>query len=221
MAFREEEFLQLSGLQHFIFCRRQWALIHIEQQWAENFQTMDGKIMHKNAHDGDSRETRGDCIITRGMKVHSSEMGISGECDIVEFHRSDAGIPLKDKNGIWLPYPVEYKRGKPGNHTKADACQLCAQAMCLEEMLCCEVPEGALFYGEVRRRHTIVFSEEMRSEVRGYLKEMHRLFERGYTPKGKLSKACKSCSLNEVCVPTLVKSRSVDEYIRDYLEERP
>lgn len=219
MAYNEEDFLQLSGLQHFTFCRRQWALIHIEQQWAENYRTTDGKILHKNAHDADFRESRGDCVITRGMKVHSSEMGISGECDVVEFHRSENGITMPGEEGKWQVYPVEYKRGKPGTHTKADIFQLCAQAMCLEEMLCCEINEGALYYGEIRRREKVGFSEEMREEIKKCLKEMHELYEKGHTPKVKVTKMCESCSLKELCVPKLMKARSVSKYIYDCLEE--
>jgi len=131
MAFDEEEYLQLSGLQHFAFCRRQWALIHIEDQWAENFRTVDGHIMHEHVHDQGSRESRGDRLIVRGLSVHSAQLGISGQCDAVEFHRNPDGVALRGREGLWLPYPVEYKRGKPKEHS-ADELQLCAQAMCLE-----------------------------------------------------------------------------------------
>lgn len=111
MAYKEEDFLQLSGIQHFKFCRRRWALIHIEKQWAENFRTADGRIMHQNAHDKDFRESRGNVLVTRGMAVFSAVLGISGECDVLEFHREETGIPLKGREGLWQPYPVEYKRG--------------------------------------------------------------------------------------------------------------
>ena len=109
MEYKEEDFLQLSGIQHFKFCRRQWALIHIENQWAENFRTVDGEILHKNAHDKGFRESRGEVLITRGMHVFSASMGVSGECDVLEFHRDETGIPLKAREGLWRPYPVEYK----------------------------------------------------------------------------------------------------------------
>lgn len=224
MAYKEEDFLQLSGIQHFCFCRRQWALIHIEQQWAENFWTTDGKIMHGHAHDAGFRESRGDCIITRGMKIQSQELGISGECDVIEFWKDAGGITLKEKEGLWKPYPIEYKRGKQGSHTHADELQLCAQAMCLEEMLCCEIKEGALYYGEVRRRQQVEFTEEMRCEVKACVKEMHDLYQKGYTPrvnqtKLKQSKVCRSCSLMDVCIPGLRKKQSVTEYIRAHLGE--
>ncbi len=178
MAYKEEDFLQLSGIQHFKFCRRRWALIHIEKQWAENFRTADGRIMHQNAHDKGFRESRGDVLVTRGMAVFSAVMGISGECDVLEFHREETGIPLKGREGLWQPYPVEYKRGEP-NERSGDTLQLCAQAMCLEEMLCCTVPEGALYYGELRHRMDVVFTPALREQVRTLLEEMHDLYRRG------------------------------------------
>ena len=128
MTYQEEDYLQLSGIQHFKFCRRQWALIHIENQWAENYRTTDGEIMHKKAHADNLSESRGDIYITRGMRVVSPTLGVSGTCDIVEFHKAGDGVPLKNKEGLWRPYPVEYKRGKPKEHT-ADELQLCGQAM--------------------------------------------------------------------------------------------
>ena len=143
MIYSEEDYLQLSGLQHFKFCRRQWALAYIEQQWAENFRTVDGALMHQNAHDTGFRESRGDLFITRGVSVFSPTLGVSGQCDVLEYHRGSAGIPIRGKEGLWQPFPVEYKRGSPRDDT-GDTLQLCGQAMCLEEMLCCEIPEGAL-----------------------------------------------------------------------------
>ena len=151
MNYNQEEYLQLSGLQHFAFCRRQWALIHIEQQWQDNLRTVEGDLMHRRAHDEAIREKRGTILILRGLSVSSPTLGISGKCDVVEFHQDPAGISLHQEEGLWLPYPVEYKRGSPKEH-QADELQLCAQAICLEEMLCCKIPEGALFYGETRRR---------------------------------------------------------------------
>lgn len=162
MEYKEEDYLQLSGIQHFLFCRRQWALIHIEQQWADNYQTADGIIMHKNTHDSGFRSSRGDIITVRALRVHSATLGLSGECDAVEFHADETGISLAKTNGLWKPYPVEYKRGKPKNDI-FDKAQLCAQAMCLEEMLCCTIPEGALYYGEPRRREQVLFTQDLRT----------------------------------------------------------
>lgn len=214
----EEAFLQLSGLQHFRFCRRQWALIHIEQQWAENFRTVDGELMHRNAHDAGFQESRGELYVTRSVSVFSPTLGVSGQCDVLEYHRGDAGIPLRGKEGLWQPYPVEYKRGRPREDT-GDALQLCGQALCLEEMLCCPIPEGALYYGEIRRRVAVPFTDELRGEVRRMLEEMHELYRRGYTPKAKLGKHCNACSLKELCLPRLMKARSVAAYLKEAMEE--
>lgn len=220
MNWAEEDFLQLSGLQHFAFCRRQWALIHIENQWAENFRTIDGAIVHQNAHDAGFEESRSDRYITRGVSVYSSQLGVSGQCDVVEYHRGSTGIPLRGKEGLWQPYPVEYKRGSPREDT-GDALQLCGQAMCLETMLCCEIPEGALFYGEIRRRAVVPFTGELRSQVRELLAQMHDLYRRGYTPKVKPSRSCGACSLKELCLPKLMKNRSVADYLKAAMEETP
>ncbi|MFV0413791.1 MAG: CRISPR-associated protein Cas4 [Oscillospiraceae bacterium] len=194
MEYSEEDFLLLSGLQHFQFCRRQWALIHVENQWAENYRTVDGALLHQNAHDKAFSETRKDVVTTRGMNVFSRTLGVSGECDVLEFHRRENGIPLKGRGGLWQPFPVEYKRGGPKPHN-GDELQLCGQAMCLEEMLCCPISEGALYYGEVRRRQPVLFTEELRAGVRGALAEMRGLLQRGHTPRVKPTKACNACSL--------------------------
>ena len=220
MIYPEEDFLQLSGIQHFAFCRRQWALIHIEHQWAENYRTIDGAILHQNAHDTAFQESRGDRIITRGVSIYSAELGVSGQCDVLEYHRGSIGIPLPGKDGLWQPFPVEYKRGRPREDT-GDALQLCGQAMCLETMLCCDIPEGALFYGEIRRRAVVPFTGELRSQVRELLAQMHDLYRRGYTPKVKPSRSCGACSLKELCLPKLMKNRSVADYLKAAMEETP
>lgn len=209
--------LQLSGLQHFKFCRRQWALIHIENQWAENFRTTDGAILHENAHNAAFSESRKDIFITRDMRISSPALGVSGACDVLEFRKGNKGIPLEGRDGLWQPYPVEYKRGSPKEHN-ADALQLCGQAMCLEEMLCCDIPLGALYYGQTRRRTEVAFTPELRQEVHALLTEMHALYARGHTPKVKPSKSCNACSLKELCLPKLMKSRSVAAYLRQRTE---
>ena len=218
MIYNEDDYLQLSGLQHFKFCRRQWALIHIEDQWAENWRTADGAVMHEKAHDGGQKERRGELLITRDMHVFSPTLGVSGACDVVEFRRSASGVPLHGQEGLYQPYPVEYKRGAPRGDT-ANALQLCAQAMCLEEMLCCDIPEGALYYGETRRRETVALTEELRQEVRSLLEEMHALYRRGHTPKVKPTKACNACSLKELCLPRLLRGGSAGDYVKERLGE--
>lgn len=221
MEYKEEDYLQLSGIQHFCFCRRQWALIHVEHLWTDNYLTTDGSLMHENAHDSDFIEKRGNTVITRGMNIHSSKLGISGQCDVVEFHKSENGIELNDYKGLWLPYPIEYKRGEPGNYSEANELQLCAQALCLEEMLCCQINEGALYYGKIKHRVEISLTDELKEKVRVMLKEMHDLFQRGYTPKVKPSKSCNACSLKELCVPKLMKNKKVSDYLNQHLESYP
>lgn len=217
MAFEEEDWLQLSGLQHFAFCRRQWVLIHIEAQWAENDRTVDGRLMHERVHDQTFRESRGDLLTVRGLPVHSAELGISGQCDAVEFRRDPDGVALRGREGRWLPYPVEYKRGKPKEHSE-DELQLCTQAMCLEEMLCCAISEGALYCGEPRRRMAVRFTPELRGQVRDSLEEMHQLYRRRYTPKVKPTKACNACSLRELCLSKLMGSPKVKDYLAAAVE---
>ncbi len=217
-AYREEDFLQLSGLQHFAFCRRQWALIHIEAQWADNFRTVDGSLMHQNAHNETLRQKRGGLLTVRGLAVRSAKLGVSGQCDVVEFRQDPAGVPLRGQEGRWLPYPVEYKRGQP-KAQDADELQLCGQALCLEEMLGCAVPEGALYYGETRRRKPVAFTAGLRGQVQASLAEMHALYQRRHTPKVRPTKACGACSLKELCLPKLMRARPVAEYLAGALEE--
>ncbi len=214
--YREEDYLMLSGIQHYAFCRRQWALIHIEQQWAENYRTADGRIIHSNAHDGGFHEKRGDIVITRAMQISSSELGISGECDVVEFHKSPNGIYIRRLDDRYNVIPVEYKRGQP-KENNCDELQLCAQAICLEEMLCCEIPKAYLYYGEVRRRHTVILDEALRDKTTAMIREMHQLYDRQHTPKVKRTKACNACSLKDICLPVLNKKRSAAEYINGIL----
>lgn len=214
---RDAQVLQLAGLQHFCFCRRQWALIHIEHQWAENFRTTDGAILHQRAHDSAAAESRGSLLILRDLRVFSSTLGISGACDVVEFHQDSGGIPLRGREGRWQPFPVEYKRGRP-KESPADALQLCAQTMCLEEMLCCDIPRGALYYGETRRRQEVELTPELRQEVQALLAQMHALYQRGQTPRVKPTKSCNACSLKELCLPKLMKQKSVADYLRRDME---
>ena len=195
--YEEDEFLQLSGIQHFAFCRRQWALAYIEMQWQENVRTVEGKLMHLKAHDVTCAEKRGDLIISRAMPIHSRELGISGECQVV---------------------PIEYKRGAP-KVTDVDTLQLTAQALCLEEMLCCQIPFGYLYYGETKRRKKIEISDELRKKTIDMFREMHGYYERRYTPRVKWSKGCNACSLRDICLPVLGKRRSAKSYIERALAE--
>lgn len=218
MEYAEDEYLMISGIQHFKFCRRQWALIHVEQQWAENVHTVTGELMHKKAHDPYLTEKRKDTIIVRALPVFSRELGISGECDVVEFHKCEDGIQLQGHRGLYSVFPVEYKKGKP-KLTEEDKLQVVAQALCLEEMFSTRVAQGAIFYGETRRREQIEITEELREEVIHMLAEMHQYYARKYTPKVKPSKACNACSLKDICLPKLNKTVSVKTYIEQRLEE--
>lgn len=215
--YAEEDYLMLSGIQHFAFCRRQWAIIHIEQQWAENYRTTAGELMHKKAHDEGSFEKRGALLTVRGMRIASRELGLSGQCDVVEFHQNENGIELFGYEGMWSPVPVEYKHGEP-KENNADELQLCAQAMCLEEMLQTDISDGYLYYGGNRRRSHVEFTRELREDVRNMAKEMHQLFQRGHTPNVKPTKQCKACSLENLCVPKLQKAMKVRSYIESNIK---
>ncbi len=208
----EDDLLPLSGLQHLLFCERQCALIHIEQVWAENRFTAEGRIMHERVHDPD-RQSRGDIRIEYGMPLRSLRLGLIAKADVVEFHRrSDSGEKGAAK---WLPFPVEYKRGRPKKEDW-DRVQLCAQAMCLEEMLKVEVPEGALFYGRTRRRQDVVFDQKLRRETEDTARRFHDLVESGSTPAPVYGKKCERCSMKHLCLPKAVdRARSIDTYLKD------
>lgn len=217
MEYPEEDYLMISGIQHFEFCRRQWALIHIEQQWADNYLTISGELMHGRAHDKDFTEKRGNTIITRAMPVFSKTLGISGECDVVEFVRDDKnGINIFGREGRYKVVPVEYKNGELKH---ADLLQLTAQAMCLEEMLFCEIPYGFMYYAKTRHREKIELEKNLRDQVLKNLSEMRQYYNNKYTPKVKKSKSCNACSLKDVCLPKLGISPSVQKYIDGMLSE--
>jgi CRISPR-associated exonuclease Cas4 len=205
-----DDLLPISALQHIAFCERQCALIYTEQAWEENRLTVEGKIMHERVHD-ESRESRGDIRIDYGVSLRSLRLGLIGKADVVEFQRQ--------ADGSWLPFPVEYKRGKP----KADDCdrvQLCAQAICLEEMLSVAIPEGALFYGQTRHRLDVVFDDALRRETEETAQRAHELIASGRTPPPVYEKRCESCSLMAECLPkTLQKRRSVKSYLTRILGE--
>ncbi|MDE7212136.1 MAG: CRISPR-associated protein Cas4 [Lachnospiraceae bacterium] len=218
MEYREEDFLLLSGIQHFAFCRRQWALIHVEQQWEENVRTFEGRSIHENAHNPFLKEKRGNVLTVRAMKVFSRIMGVSGECDVVEFHEAEEGISLADRKGKYQVVPVEYKRGEPKEHD-ADELQLTAQAMCLEEMLQAEITAGDLYYAGIRHRKEVLFTAELRDKVKRSFKEMHQYYEKAYTPKAKTGSWCRQCSLQNICMPKLCGDITASEYIEAVMRE--
>ena len=213
-----DDYLLMSGIQHFCFCRRQWALIHLEQQWSENRRTAEGRLEHSRCHDASQTERRGRLLIVRGMKVVSHRLRLSGDCDVVEFRADPEGVLLQNTDGRWKPMPVEYKHGH-SKETDADRLQLCAQAMALEEMLVCEIPEAALFYEETRRRELVPLTDELRQKTQAMADEMQQYFARGYTPKVRPGTFCNACSLKELCLLVLCRRADPKAYLRFHLDE--
>lgn len=214
--YTEDELLPLSGLQHLAFCERRWALIHLEQQWEENVFTADGALLHDKAHSG-TIESRPGILVRRTLPLHCYRLGLSGQADIVEFQRSEegqTGIAFPRRNGLWRPYPIEYKRSRDKAGSMAYRIQLCAQALCLEEMLAVEVPAGAIFDGKAKRRSEVVFNEQLRRQVEQLAVRMHKIQDSRQTPHAVYEKKCESCSMKSVCVPTATQSASAVEYLR-------
>ncbi len=211
-----DDFLMISGIKHFKYCRRRWALVHIENQWEENALTVEGHIMHEQVHDSNFKEKRGRLILSRGMPIKSEELKISGVCDMVELIQYESGVPIHGRDGKYLIYPVEYKHGRPDD---ADVWHLCAQVLCLEEMFCTAIPEAAVYYGELRRRQVYEMTDELKNEVKDAVREIHDLMARGYTPKVKPKKTCRNCSMREICQPNLLSHRSAKNYVREVLGE--
>lgn len=214
----DDDLLLLSGIQHMAFCERQWALIHVEQAWAESSRTVEGKHLHERADDPYFDETRKNMRIVRSMPLVSRRLGLRGVADVVEFYQSDISsgkqcCQIKDRPGWWRPAPVEYKRGKPKPDDR-DAVQLCAQAMALEEMLDVEIREGFLFYAQIKRREAVAIDEKLRSHTNELAVKMHEYLQTGVTPKASQGKRCSLCSLVEHCQPQLMlKHRSVTKYL--------
>lgn len=198
--YSEDDLLPLSALQHLLFCERQCALIHIEQAWAENRLTAEGRILHEHVHEQDN-ESRGDVKIGRGLRLRSMQLGLAGIADVVEFHRdNNFKSHISNFKSDWRAFPVEYKRGRP-KPNECDKVQLCAQAMCLEEMLDVKVETGAIFYGQPRRRLEVPMDPALRSLCVETAERLHRLFKSGQTPSAVYEKKCKNCSLFALCMP--------------------
>ncbi len=222
--FTEDDLLPLSALQHLVFCERQCALIHVEGQWRDNPLTLEGSHLHRRVdEEAPRREVRGDLVILRGLALRSLRLGLVGRADVVELHRRDPNasnsVPVQGLGGMWMPYPVDYKRGKP----KADRCdevQLCAQVLCLEEMLDVHVSEGALFYGSQQRRHIVLFDHELRRHTEGAARRLHELVDSGKTPRAEKTAKCKRCSLLYVCMPEAMRrGRSARRYLHATLAD--
>lgn len=221
MVYAEEDFRMISELQHFAFCRRQWALIHLEQEWSDNFLTAQGNIIHRRAHTENCAEKRSRLLTVRGLRVFSPTLGVSGQCDVVEFTQTDEGEDgaiLQGRTGKWKIRPVEYKRGR----MKADVCdalQLCCQAMCLEEMMGYPILCGSIYYFDARHRTEIAFDATLRKQVADSCREIHAYARRQYIPRVKVTAKCKSCSLKDVCLPKLQGHPSVNAYYQERLTD--
>lgn len=212
----ENDFLPISALQHLAFCVRQCALIHLENQWAENQLTADGRILHARVHD-QFTESRPGVKIARSLRLHSFRLGLIGQADVVEFHQVEgpdtAGVKLENGRGLWRVFPVEYKRGRPKNDN-CDSIQLCAQAICLEEMLHTAIMKGALYYGKLRQRTVINFDESLRNETENTALKLHELIKIGRTPPARYGKKCKKCSLYHPCMPKVTGvHKNIDRYL--------
>lgn len=204
----EDDLVMISALQHYLFCPRRCALVHIEQQWQENRFTAEGRILHERVHGG-GRESRRTLRIEYDVPIRSLSLGVMGRADIVEFHRQD--------DGLWRPLLVEYKRGRP-KKDDTDRAQLCAQAICLEEMLQCTVPEGALYYGEKKRRTTVVFDQPLREKTVQTVAAVHSLLAAGRTPPPQYAKRCESCSFLPLCLPKVATRKRVGRYLQKMVE---
>lgn len=209
--YNDDEFLPISALQHFVFCPRQCALIYIEQVWEENLLTAEGRILHEKTHE-ERVEMRDGIRIERGIFLRSEKLGLIGRADVVEFHRLAQGLG-------WRVFPVEYKHGRTkGNN--CDKVQLCAQALCLEEMLKVNIPAGALFYGKTRHRIGVEFTQELRGETLDAAARLRKFIYAGFTPAPVYGKRCESCSLKSVCLPKIIQNAaSVEQYIRQAVNE--
>lgn len=210
-GFHEDELIPISALQHLVFCERQFALMFVERVWAENRFTVEGTELHAQV-DGGEAEGRGEVRIARAVPLRSLALGLTGRSDVVELRRDEDGVRVAGLGGSWRPYPIEYKRGKPKSH-RADEVQLCAQALCLEEMLEVVVPAGALFYGQPRRRTEVLFDAELRQMVATSVERARELLDRQETPLARREAKCERCSLLELCRP-----EAGDRSARSYLE---
>jgi CRISPR-associated exonuclease Cas4 len=217
MEYRDEDLLMLSGVQHIAFCERQWAMIHIEQQWQENLLTTEGRHLHERVDDPLESGLRGNVLTLRSVPLLSRQLGLTGKADAVEFIKSADGAKLTGHEGRWQPRPVEYKRGRP-KPDERDAVQLCAQAICLEERYALEIPEASLYYGETRHRQNISLDESLREQTKAYAERMHELYRKGETPKPVYKKHCRACSFYDLCMPKqLAKAKSVSRYLNNNL----
>lgn len=215
-ASEEVDYLPLSALQHFAYCRRQFALIHLERLWEENLFTAEGRVLHERANSGEA-ETRRDLHIARTLRLRSRQLGVVGVADVVEFKRveiAENGMALPGRDGLWRPFPVEYKRGR-SKREDWDRIQLCAQGICLEEMLGVAISEGALYYGKPHRREAVQIDAALRRKTFELAEHMHEVWAARRTPLPEPGPKCERCSLADVCMPN---AGSASDYLRRVLE---
>lgn len=221
MYYDEDDMLMLSGIQHYRFCPRQWALIHIEQQWADNRLTVEGDILHKHVDDAAYRQKCGDYIALRSVNIASRELGLYGLSDVIELHPTEdeaSSIAHPKYPGRWIPYPVEYKHGRPKKN-EVDEVQLAAQAMCLEEQHGIHISWGAFFYHEIRHRVEVEITPYLRDIVRQCAGEMHSIFKSGRLPAIIHGKHCDRCSLKDLCMPETANQPAASTYLKRNLYE--
>lgn len=218
MDYKEDNYLMVSGIQHFEFCKRQWALIHIEQLWEENVQTIEGRFLHDKTDNPFIKEKRENKVIVRSMPIKSHKLKVTGVCDVVEFVRDERGIELVNYDGKFQPYPVEYKRGKP-KKSDADLLQLTAQVICLEEMLLCEIKKAYMYYYEIRRRVEVDINSYLREKTKQIVLEMQSYYAKKHTPKVKTGPHCRNCSLKNLCLPEMLNRQTVKSYIERMINE--
>jgi CRISPR-associated exonuclease Cas4 len=218
--FDEEELLPISALQHFVFCPRRCALVHIEQVWTENRFTVEGDLLHERV-DELGRESRSSLIVSHGLGIRSLRFGLTGKVDVVEFRLDGEdrdGCKLAGKTGNWIPYPIEYKRGT-ARRGFGDDVQICAQALCLEEMLECPVPAGSIYYASTRKRRQIAFDDQLRAATTAAIAGARALIAAGVTPPPEYGKKCDTCSLFDLCQPKLpAPNKDPRRYLARYLE---
>lgn len=217
-TYGEDEYLQIAEIQHYQFCPRQWGLIYLEHQWAENVLTVEGTLLHQKAHDPEIKEKRGNRIVKRSLRVASPRLGVVGMCDVVEFIRDETGIRLPAYQGRYRVLPVEYKRGRP-KEGKEDIFQLTLEAMCLEDMLVTRIDEGCLYYGETHHRLTVPLKGAIRTQIEKTLQEIRNFREHRQTPRVKRRRGCKSCSLKDLCLLELSRTKSAHAYMMGVISE--
>lgn len=219
MSYSEDEMLMLSGIQHFVFCSRQWALIHIEQQWADNVLTTEGDLLHKNVDNPAYRQKNGDTITLRSMAIASKKLGLYGFADAIELKPTDNALNAIQHPryaGYWMPIPIEYKRGKAKTN-RCDEVQAAAQAMCLEEMYNIQISQCMLYYGSANTRKVIELEQPLREYTQACANEMHRIYRTGQTPQAEWSPRCQNCSIKDICMPKIQLLKHVEVYLKKEL----